>query len=357
MRMSRLIRVLLASVFVLVGSVSAKAQPNISPSNAATLASSPRVAREDIKKSIESFEEFRKLATQGDNGVYIVDDIAFANDIELRRYWAKTAVDFHRTQNVFIVGDTAVPASWAPNAGPSSSASAIKEIRVGDQRLFSKMEDAFEYSRQKLTANLHADTLSDPNRRSLSISIVDGARDIWDPTNRINLRYCVSDAFAENKGKVVTWVQDAADAWETLGKVKFIYVPSEDGNATSANNNVTFDVRPASQFEEGNNPHEIVARTFFPSNARTAREFVIYKSFLTMHPGYLFKHELGHALGFRHEHIWFGNWTGEKPCDAEALTLHDRASIMYYFFLPGYNGNMDFSEGDREGFLVVYPRS
>lgn len=75
------------------------------------------------------------------------------------------------------------------------------------------------------------------------------------------------------------------------------------------------------------------------------------------------KHELGHMLGFAHEHPWASS---QAPCNepvtwqeyeltARQLTDYDQASVMHYQQCNGVvGGDMDITELDGEGAREVY---
>jgi hypothetical protein len=70
------------------------------------------------------------------------------------------------------------------------------------------------------------------------------------------------------------------------------------------------------------------------------------------------RHELGHVLGFRHEHIRSGA-PAECPGDDEAVKLfpfgeYDPRSVMHYFCGPVGNPDLRFSAGDRKGAQQLY---
>jgi hypothetical protein len=68
-------------------------------------------------------------------------------------------------------------------------------------------------------------------------------------------------------------------------------------------------------------------------------------------------HELGHLLGFRHEHIWIG-LTQETTEGAKKVTRYDKNSIMHYqkIFDDQDRGIITkLSTLDKAGARVIYP--
>jgi hypothetical protein len=183
-----------------------------------------------------------------------------------------------------------------------------------------------------------------------------GNRDaIWDSKLRTRLTYCVSSAFGARHDRVVEDMYAAAGAWEEAVTVDFIHVPSEDGNCTAGNPNVVFDIRPISVFGQ------YLARAFFPNEPRGERNVLIDDSAFQLDPegalqlvGVL-RHELGHTLGWRHEHTRPESGTCFEDNDWRPLTDYDRFSVMHY---PQCNGGADWSLSltlkDKNGAACVY---
>ncbi|MFK7987129.1 MAG: matrixin family metalloprotease [Sandaracinaceae bacterium] len=120
----------------------------------------------------------------------------------------------------------------------------------------------------------------------------------WGPTERHQLRYCVSDTFADHD-VVVSAMQEATAMWEAAADVDFHHLPSEDARCHANNDTVAFDVRPV--FGQ---PY--LARAFFPSTGRTHRNLLINMDSLnTATPSLnkVLEHQLGHALGLDHTRL------------------------------------------------------
>ncbi|EQC45199.1 matrixin [Bacteriovorax sp. BSW11_IV] len=192
------------------------------------------------------------------------------------------------------------------------------------------------------------------NEDKLIVDTVDGVYDIWNKFDRMNLTYCVSDEFGKNKAATVAAFKQATKDWMEAANVRFEYVASEDDNCTTSNNNVMFNVAPA--FGE-----RYLARAFFPNYPREYRDVLVnddsYEYNAKALAGFI-RHELGHVLGFRHEHI---SKDSERVCDEDEnfkpLTKYDSASVMHYPQCGGTGNimNLAITEFDKEGAQVVYP--
>ena len=188
----------------------------------------------------------------------------------------------------------------------------------------------------------------------LAVYRTGGVDVVWSATQKHNLTYCVSNAFGANKARVVQALRDATDnGWDAFADVDFRYVPEQDASCTAANPNVLFDVSPV------NANGEYLARAFFPNSPRAERNVLIDPTAFQPGPWPLkniLGHELGHALGFRHEHI--RPESGATQCfeDSEfrGLTPYDSASIMHYPQCNGTSADLSFTQRDRDGAIALY---
>jgi hypothetical protein len=179
---------------------------------------------------------------------------------------------------------------------------------------------------------------------------------VWDSQRKNQLTYCVSKQFGGRYDDVVNTMAECTGNWSSAAGVTFVHVTAEDDDCGASNENVVFDVRPVS-----GQPY--IARSFFPSAPRASRNLLFNDSaFNLQSTSYklvgVCSHELGHVLGFRHEHIRdeAGASSGCAEDGArETLTAYDRDSVMHY---PQCNGNpqtsLTLTPTDIAGAQLVY---
>ncbi len=192
------------------------------------------------------------------------------------------------------------------------------------------------------------------SEEALIVDRVGGHDNVWPAARVINLSYCLDDSFGARKSEVATAIARAAADWQAATHVQFVYVPTQDGAGCSkTNNSVLFNVRQVSGSAS-------LARSFMPSSSRSTRELVIDAStFGSISPFTLtgvLRHELGHILGFRHEHtrpeaggVCFENnsW--------RALTTYDSKSVMMYPQCNGtQTGDLVLTARDKVGAAALY---
>ena len=182
-----------------------------------------------------------------------------------------------------------------------------------------------------------------------------GVIDVWTSAKKKQLTYCVSDSFGARKAQVIADMEAATGEWEKAANVDFIHVAGQDAACTAANNSVVFDVNPVDV--DG----EYLARAFFPGDQRAERNVLIDQSSFGLEPGEklqlvgILRHELGHTLGWRHEHTRPEAGACFEDSEFKPITSYDRFSVMHY---PQCNGGGDWSLTltalDRAGAACIY---
>jgi hypothetical protein len=186
----------------------------------------------------------------------------------------------------------------------------------------------------------------------LIVNKVNGVADKWSASQALNLTYCVSTKFGTRYSQIVTAMSQGAALWEgATSKVNFVYVPSADSNCTVRNNAVLFSVEPTSTTQ-------YIARAFFPSSPDRSRNILVNAASLAnsgnWEPGDIIAHELGHTLGFRHEHTRPEAGTCFEDNNWIPLTPYDNKSIMHYPQCNGGSSDLEFQPSDADGVRALY---
>lgn len=149
-------------------------------------------------------------------------------------------------------------------------------------------------------------------------------------------------------------IDKATKEWERTCKVKFYHdVSKDESELFEPSADLTFIVL------EYNAQGEFIASSFFPNDPPPKRCVLVDPSYYTttFDKTGVFRHELGHVLGFRHEHI-----RSEAPlvCQGESvsgtinLTTYDPKSVMHYFCQGAGSIELKITEIDRKGSQSVY---
>lgn len=193
-------------------------------------------------------------------------------------------------------------------------------------------------------------------RAGLAIQQYFGQDSRWSNDEKHRLTYCVSTAFGTDHATVVNAMATATGDWQDAADLTFVHDAASDASCTSANTSVLFRVAP-------NTSTAYLARAFYPTDHHDQRNlFVTSAALAPPAPVTLtgvLRHELGHVLGFRHEHIRVhqpdvGACFNEDD-DWRGLTIYDANSVMHYPVCSGTNtGDLALTAWDRQGVAAVY---
>jgi hypothetical protein len=171
------------------------------------------------------------------------------------------------------------------------------------------------------------------------------------------ITYCVLRATFRDESQyatVRTNMLAATRDWEETCGVSFHHVAELDGS-TSRPAEVVFPVRL--NLSGG----DFIAAAFFPNDPVGRRQILINPSYFSPSLGFnpvgVLRHELGHVLGFRHEHIRSGAPPAcprEETSQTIDLTAYDPRSVMHYFCGGVGSPELEITEVDVQGSQRVY---
>lgn len=176
----------------------------------------------------------------------------------------------------------------------------------------------------------------------------------WAPGTILSYRVARSSfASQAHYDLVVDSMKKATTEWECTCGVNFEHKQALDSKAGTGLEGCLFVVH---HFEAGG---KFIAASFFPSDPPERRHLFVDPSYYTtsFDKVGVFRHELGHVLGFRHEHI-----RNEAPpvCpneplwDTQVLSVYDPKSVMHYFCGGVGTNALKISDLDRKGARMVY---
>jgi hypothetical protein len=186
----------------------------------------------------------------------------------------------------------------------------------------------------------------------LVVNTVRGVDDKWSQARVGNLTYCVSNRFGNRKAAVVTAARQGTGLWESASSsIDYVRVRSAEASCTTRNRQVVFSIEPTRS-------QAFIARAFFPSHNDARRNIKVNAASLLNTPdwpaGNIMGHELGHTLGFRHEHTRPEASICFEDLNWRPLTDYDSASIMHYPQCNGTSTDLSFSQTDGEGAVALY---
>ncbi len=189
------------------------------------------------------------------------------------------------------------------------------------------------------------------------VGITQGGRIVrWAPGVVLTYRLARDSFTSQQRYELVRdGMAEATTAWEETCGVKFQYRSDLDTQPGVGPAGAVFVVR---EFDAGG---QFIAAAFFPNDPRNRRRVLIDPSFFAGDLSFdrigVLRHELGHVLGFRHEHIRSG---APPACPDEDvfgtidLTQYDPQSVMHYFCGGVGTRELRITAIDRNGSRQVY---
>lgn len=205
---------------------------------------------------------------------------------------------------------------------------------------------------EKQLRDFYQEMVNPQYESQLIVNTVYGKDDVWSDAQAQDLTYCVSTDFGSDHAAIVDAMEAGGNQWETASSgVDFSYDASQDDNCSTSNDDVLFSVEPVQGAS-------YVARAFFPSTTKSTRNVLVNTDQIFSSGSWtadnVLAHELGHTLGFRHEHTRPEAGTCFEDNNWRPLTPYDSSSIMHYPQCNGASDDLSMTEQDREGIRSVY---
>lgn len=193
---------------------------------------------------------------------------------------------------------------------------------------------------------------TDGGKRAVELILAtkDGQASFW-PSGKRTLTYWVDRASFRTQAEAdltAAAVNDAATDWEQKCPecgIDFRALPEQEKD------DAVFVVT----YVPGSRP---IARAFFPYTAPSARKVEVFDPFFEPDLGFdrkgVLRHELGHTLGYRHEHTRRVNGCFFEDDKWLVLTPYDSRSVMHYLCGGVGNAALEITEVDKKGHHCVY---
>jgi hypothetical protein len=176
----------------------------------------------------------------------------------------------------------------------------------------------------------------------------------WKPGTVLSYRVAKGTFADDDKyNMVVKNMKAATKEWMDTCGVEFEHMAELDAQAGVGPAGALFAVR---EIDAGGS---FIASAFFPNDPKDRRRVLIDPSYYSTDFDKIgvLRHELGHVLGWRHEHISHDAPSAcpdEDDFDTTKLSQYDPKSVMHYFCGGVGSKELKISDVDRTGSVQVY---
>lgn len=237
------------------------------------------------------------------------------------------------------------------------------QFYVVEGDLLLDVDELYNYCQNRIDKNL-TDSSVHPlklDQKEFTVLTLNGEKQKW-PKDYIVKFSILRKSFDSKElyDSTVAFMKSAIKSWMDVCNVRFEYLPEYDNSDIVAVPPfpLTFYVR---QFNSGG---AFIAKAFFPHESNLRRKILIDVNFfspnLNVNKTGILRHELGHVLGARHEHIW----SPDSECQGEAvfsgiiggeqLTDYDPYSVMHYLCGSGGTRTLELTDFDIQGAQSLY---
>ncbi|MBL4662377.1 MAG: hypothetical protein JKY22_02180 [Flavobacteriaceae bacterium] len=209
---------------------------------------------------------------------------------------------------------------------------------------------------QDINDNIKAmGTFSTFGRENELLGIINAGKTVrWKPGLILTYRVLKTTFRNEKEYKIVKAnMKRATTNWEAACGIKFKHISRLDNSNSTRPEGVIFPVRGI------NANGQFIASAFFPTYPKNRWRNLIDPSYFTSRFNKIgiLRHELGHVIGLRHEHIRSGApavCPNEELGNTIKLTDYDPNSVMHYFCGGVGSKSLTISELDKIGSQKLY---
>lgn len=230
----------------------------------------------------------------------------------------------------------------------------LDEAQLATYALEREARDKLRKAREAASAGGLGTVRMEGHTRGLVAQTQGGKLVKWRPGTVLSYRV-IRETFDDQQSYdlVVKSMRAACMEWEGTCGVDFKHLKELDGRPGTGPEGALFVVRA---FDAGG---EFIAAAFFPNDPKDRRHVLVDPSYYTTSFDQVgvFRHELGHVLGFRHEHIRSEappDCPDEELFDTRNLGRYDPQSVMHYFCGEVGSSDLRITDLDRSGSQQVY---